>query len=64
MLNIYVEKYICANARWLFCVLAFTYRVIIDRFINSPGRGGSKTYGNNLSEKSYLRQNMCMIVTE
>ena len=47
-----------------YCVLKFTYRVMIDICINYSGRGRSKIYGIYGYLKSYLGQKMCTIVTE
>ena len=44
----------CTNAMWLLYVLLFTYRVIIDRFINAPGNFRNKMNGNNGSNKTYF----------
>ena len=41
---------------FLLSILGSTYRVIIDRFVNYPGRGRSKIGGINGSDQSYLRQ--------
>ena len=41
------KQYICANAMWVLSVLEFTHRVIIYRFVDAPGHGGSKIYGIN-----------------
>ena len=47
------QQNICVNIIWLLSVLAFTYMVIIDRFISSPGNGRIKLYGIIGSDKSY-----------
>ena len=60
--TIYVcsKQYRYANAMWLLSVLAFTYKVIIDICIDSPGNVRIRIDG---SENSYLKK-MCMIGTE
>ena len=50
------KQYIYENKMWLLFVLEFLYRVTIDRCNDSTGNGGSKPYGINGSDKSYLRQ--------
>ena len=42
---------------WLLSVLAFTYRVIIGRYIIAPGYGRIKIDGSNGYGKTYLEQN-------
>ena len=37
---------------------------MIDKFIDSPGHDRRKIDGTNGSNKTYLKQNMCMIGTE
>ena len=54
----------CENLMWLLYALEFTYRVIIYRCMNDPGRGRSKIDGINGSGKTYLKQKICMIGTE
>ena len=49
-------QYLCENSMWILFLLTFTYRVIIDIFINAPGRVRSKIYGISGSDKSYLNQ--------
>ena len=44
--------------------MEFTYRVIIDKYINAPCHERSKKNGSNISDKTYLKQKMCMIGTE
>ena len=46
------KQYICANKMWLLSILAFTSRLIIDRWVNHPGHGRIKRYGINGSDKS------------
>ena len=59
---IYDIKYVCskqyryANTMQILSVLAFTYRVIIDRCINYPVHVRRKIDGINGSYKLYLRQ--------
>ena len=36
------QQYRCANVMWLFSVLEFTYKVIINKLINSPVHVRSK----------------------
>ena len=49
------KQYKYANAMCLLSVLTFTYRVIIDGWINAPGHGISKIGGINGSDKTYLK---------
>ena len=50
------KQYICENVFWTLLVSGFTYRVVIDRFINVTGQGRSKIDGINGSDQSYSRQ--------
>ena len=45
------KKYRCANAMWLLSVLGFTYRVIIDIWINDTGNGKRKIDDINEDDK-------------
>ena len=46
------KQYRFENQMCLLSVLAFTYIVTIDKFINSPDDGKIKIYGINGSDKS------------
>ena len=46
------KQYIFTDSIWILSVLDFTYRGILDRFINSPVCGRIKIYGINISDKS------------
>ena len=50
-----IKQYMCANEMWILSVLAFTYRVIIDIFVNSPGRGRRNIYSINGSNKTHFK---------
>ena len=50
------KQYICANSMWLLSVLAFIYRLIMDRFINAQVRGRNKIDCITRSDKTYLKQ--------
>ena len=49
---------------WILYVLVFTYRLIIDKCINAPGNGIFKIDGIDGSNKTYLKQKLCMTDTE
>ena len=59
-----IKNNLCANTMWLLSVLELLYIMILNRYINAPGYGRIKIDGINLSNKTYLKQNNCMIGTE
>ena len=49
---------------WLLSALEFTHGVIIDICINDQGHGRNKIYCINGSDKTYLKQKICIKGTE
>ena len=47
------KQYQCANAMWIWSVLAFKYTVIIYIWINAPGHGRRRIYSINGYDKTY-----------
>ena len=54
----FIKKYICANSMWILSILVFTHRVIIDRYINSPGRDRIKIDCINGSDKTCFKNKL------
>ena len=54
------RQFVCSNTMCLLSILAFTYRVIVDKCINYPGN----IDGINGSGKVILKRKICMMGTK
>ena len=52
------KKFRCALAIYLMTVLSYSYGIITDHVINSPGHGNNFVDGINATEKCYLKEEM------
>ena len=59
----YSKQYRCGSALFFLCYISFKYKIIIDRMIGAPGHGKNLVDSINTSDKTYLKDKMCMIRT-
>ena len=56
------KQYICALAIYLMTVLSSLYAIVMVPAINAPGHGKNVFNGLNTTDKSYLKEQMELIV--